>query len=209
MKYKLDKNRIKTENKANNRSSYTPKTYVAPLINQVNEWARATRPETIGEIASDVFPRYIVESTKHSVNEWKEYFLRTHINEYNLAFQKLKNKYQEVKTNFDAITDDDLRDWLDDFLFIKTFNGLFYQVGILNDIADRLGKELVLPTAKDESMGIDGYIDGRAYSVKPFSYMHTQAMQHEKIDAVMVYYDDSNKEYIEYEVMEEPNELHS
>lgn len=203
MGHKINKQKSKELNKKANPSTYNPKTYVAPLINKVNEWSQATRPATVGEIASDIFPKFIAsEANTHSPEDWKEYYLAHHSESYDSAKQKLKSKFETVKGAVNSISEDDLDEWLDDFLFTKTYNGLSYQEAILEDISQRTGKSFVHASANDESAGVDGYIDGKPYSVKPESYKQTQASQQEHINATMVYYKDVSKEELEYEIEE-------
>lgn len=206
MKYIIDKSKAKSINTAENPSTYEPATYVSPLINKVNEWAWATRPVTVGELATEIFPEFISNKKTHTSEEWEEYYLANYKEKYNLALQKLKAKFESVRTTVNTISDDDLQAWLDDFLFTKTFNGLYYQEAILQDIAQRAGKELVPASSQDESLGIDGYIDGKPYSVKPESYKQTQSSRHEKINATMVYYKDIDKKSFEYEIEEDKAE---
>ena len=59
MKYIIDKSKAKSINTAENPSTYEPATYVSSLINKVNEWAWATRPVTVGELATEIFPEFI------------------------------------------------------------------------------------------------------------------------------------------------------
>lgn len=203
MKCVIDKSVPKSINATENPSAYAPATYVSSLINKVNEWAWATRPVTVGELATEIFPEFISKQKMHTPQEWEEYYLANYKEKYDLALQKLKIKFEAVKSTFNNISDDDLQAWLDDFLFTKTFNGLYYQEAILQDIAQKLGKELVPASQQDESLGIDGYIDGKAYSVKPESYRQTQSSHHEKINATMVYYRDIDKKTFEYEIEED------
>lgn len=206
MKYIIEKSKAKSINAAENPSTYAPATYVSTLINKVNEWAWATRPVTVGELATEIFPEFISNKKTHTSEEWEDYYLANYKEKYDLALQKLKTKFESVKTTVNTISDDDLQAWLDDFLFTKTFNGLYYQEAILQDIAQRAGKELVPASSQDESLGIDGYIDGKPYSVKPESYKQTQSSRHEKINATMVYYKDIDKKSFEYEIEEDKAE---
>ena len=206
MKFVIDKSKAKSINTTENPSTYAPATYVSTLINKVNEWAWSTRPATVGELATEIFPEFISNKKTHTSEEWEDYYLANHKEKYDLALQKLKTKFESVKTTVNTISDNDLQAWLDDFLFTKTFNGLYYQEAILQDIAQRAGKELVPASSQDESLGIDGYIDGKPYSVKPESYKQTQSSRHEKINATMVYYKDIDKKSFEYEIEEDKAE---
>lgn len=206
MKYIIDKSKAKSINTTENPSTYAPAAYVSTLINKVNEWAWATRPVTVGELATEIFPEFISNQKTHTSEKWEDYYLANYKEKYDLALQKLKTKFESVKMTVNTISDDDLKAWLDDFLFTKTFNGLYYQEAILQDIAQRTGKELVPASSQDESLGIDGYIDGKPYSVKPESYKQTQSSRHEKINATMVYYKDIDKKSFEYEIKEDKEE---
>lgn len=202
MKYQIEKETAKDANNYKRPSKYVAPTYISPILNRVNGWSCATRPATVGAIATDVFPSFISKSENRSQEGWKQYYIENNSAKYEQALAKLKSKFEDVRTAIDNVTDEDLKAWLDDFLFCKTFNGLYYQEAILNDIAKRLNKTVEPASSADESAGIDGYIDGKAYSVKPTSYKNTDVSRQEKINAIMVYYYEIDSTTLEYEIEE-------
>ena len=203
MKYQIEKESAKDANDRKTPSTYVAPTYISPILNRVNGWSYATRPSTVGAIATEVFPSFITNSTNRSQEGWKQYYIENNAAKYDQALTKLKSKFEDVKTAINNVTDEDIKAWLDDFLFCKTFNGLYYQEAILDDIAKRLNKTVESASSTDESSGIDGYIDGRAYSIKPISYKNSDASRQENINAIMVYYYEVNSTTLEYEIEED------
>ena len=96
--------------------------YVSPFLNQVNTWARSTRPETVGALATDIFPDFVLSQKDISLESWKEYYIKNHKEKYIDAQNKLKSKFLEVKEVINHIDDKDLEAWIDNLLFYDTLN---------------------------------------------------------------------------------------
>jgi hypothetical protein len=175
--------------------------YVSPFLNQVNTWARSTRPETVGALATDIFPDFVLSQKDISLESWKEYYIKNHKEKYIDAQNKLKSKFLEVKEVINHIDDKDLEAWIDNLLFYDTYAGLYVQDVILNDLSKKLSSQLIPPTAEQEGQGVDGYINGVAYSVKPLTYKSSALSKIEKINAIMIYYE-KNLNDINYYVEE-------
>jgi len=77
--------------------------------------------------------------------------------------------------------------WVEDLVIIKTYNGLYVQKAILAKIADKRCTTYRLANSDEESLGIDGYVGGVAYSVKPDTYK-TMGRLSETINVKMIYY---------------------
>lgn len=208
MKREIKKSVFESKNKLNHSSTYSPPTYYGNFINIVNQDGQATRPATVGELAAQIFPDYTVQSTTPSPDDWKQYYLSRYQSNYDAALEKLKSQFRKEKDAINNITDQDLENWLNDLMFYKTYTGLYIQDAILTDLAKVYKSEYQKPTAEEEGQGIDGYINGTAYSVKPESYKTTAASNTQKIAAKMIYYkynkaQNSNKvESVEYYVEE-------
>lgn len=86
-------------------------------------------------------------------------------------------------------------------MFYKTSNGLYVQNAILTDIAKEKSCKYLQSTSKEKGHGIDGYIDGIAYSIKYETYKDSIMQGIETIDAIMVYnrykYENSSNTKIE------------
>jgi hypothetical protein len=72
MKYQIEKETAKDANNYKRPSKYVAPTYISPILNRVNGWSCATRPATVGAIATDVFPSFIAKSENRSQEGWKE-----------------------------------------------------------------------------------------------------------------------------------------
>lgn len=212
MRRYIDKSAFEKQNKLDHTKSYTSPTYYSRFINTVNQDAQATRPATVGELATTIFPDYSVQSTTPSPDDWKKYYLERYQSNYDLALEKLKAQFQKEKEAINNITDRDLENWLNDLMFYKTYTGLYIQDAILTDLAEAYHSEYKKPTAEEEGQGIDGYINGIAYSVKPESYKTSPESNTQKISAKLIFYkynkaQDSNKvKNVEYYVQEEEEE---
>lgn len=64
---------------------------------------------------------------------------------------------------------------------------MYLQNAILASLADRLDSEYRLATPEEESKGIDGFVGGTPYSVKPESYK-TMGRLSEVINVKMIFY---------------------
>ena len=60
--------------------------------------------------------------------------------------------------------------WVDDLVINKTFNGMYVQKAILAFLAEQTDQSYRLATPDEEAKGIDGYVGGTAYSIKPDTY---------------------------------------
>lgn len=63
-----------------------------------------------------------------------------------------------------------VREWVEDLVIVKTFNGLYVQKAILRKIAEMNGMNYRMATPEEESKGIDGYVGVIPYSIKPDTY---------------------------------------
>ncbi len=77
--------------------------------------------------------------------------------------------------------------WVEDLIINKTFNGMYVQKAILASLADLKDTDYRLATPDEEAKGIDGYVGGVAYSVKPDTYKTMNRLS-ETIDVKMIYY---------------------
>ena len=80
-----------------------------------------------------------------------------------------------------------VRNWVEDLVIYKTFNGLYVQKAILASLAEKKGMTYRLATPDEEAKGIDGFVGDVAYSVKPDTYK-TMGRLSEVIDVKMIFY---------------------
>ena len=184
----ISKDKFLAANESKFISDYQAPTYMSTFLNNVNGYAQATRKETVGALATVVFPEYLEQTDSPSPTDWKKYYLDNYQENYENATKKLLAKFEEVKKAVNSLSEEEILAWLADLMFYKTFNGLYVQDAILSDIAKDLGTTYKKSSSLDEGKGIDGYINGIAYSIKPETYKDTTRQSIETIDARMVYY---------------------
>ena len=204
----ISKKKLTKSNEKEYKISYKPKTYHSSFLNTVNKDAHSSRPETVGSLATDLFPKYIEQATEPSPADWKRHYKNGHFEQYENGLKKFKEQFEKEKKAINDITDEDLTNWYDDLLFNKTFSGLYVEDAILKDIASKKKKSYQKSSSSEESKGIDGYIGDIPYSVKAESYKDSAAKNTETINAKMVYYrytEDENKKNtgVEYYIEED------
>ena len=91
-----------------------------------------------------------------------------------------------LKEAIQLIDRDMVREWVEDLVIVKTFNGLYVQKAILRKIAEMKGRNYRLATPEEESQGIDGYVGVIPYSIKPDTYK-TMGRLSETINVKMVW----------------------
>lgn len=192
----ISKKELTKSNEKEYKINYKPKTYHSSFLNTVNKDARSSRPETVGKLATELFPKYIEQAIEPSPADWKLHYQKGHSEQYENGLKKFKEQFEKEKQAINDISDEDLTNWYDDLLFNKTFSGLYVEDAILKDIASKKEETYKKSSSSEESQGIDGYIGDVPYSVKAESYKDSAAKNTETINAKMVYYrytEDANK----------------
>lgn len=180
--------KIKNEELVVLNGSETPNfpKYTSQLINWANQNAQGTRPKVVGQL-SDLFPEYEDQTEDVSIESWKNWYLKRHPNSISDATKKIYAQVENLKEAIKLIDKNMVERWVEDLVITKTYNGLYVQEAILSKIADNLSQEYRLATPYEESQGIDGFVGGTPYSVKPDTYK-TMGRLSETIDVTMVYY---------------------
>lgn len=159
--------------------------YVTQLLNLVNSNAQGTRPSVVGQMTE-----LLTKSKARTVAEWRSYYDEKMPNGIAAATDKIKQKLVEMQSAMASITDDMVKDWVEDLVYIKTFTGLRVQDVILSYLAQQMGDvEYRVATAVEESQGIDGWIKDHPIQVKPSTYEESMASFSEVIKVPIVYYE--------------------
>lgn len=140
-------------------------TYVSPLLNMANRFARATTPAKVGQL-SELFYR----SGATTVEEWKTWYFERYPYAVMNARHGIMDMIKRMQTALDAITEDMVHEWVCDLMFQKTFDGFQIQDKALAYLSEEAGKPWTKATPREESLGIDGHIGPFPVSVKPESY---------------------------------------
>ncbi len=157
--------------------------YSTQILNLANQNAQGTRPKMVGQL-SDL----IQEFNGASLKEWEEWYLSKHPYAIKNASEKIADMIENFKDVIKKIDTDLIERWVRDLVIIKTFIGLKFQKAILKKIALKLKKDYRLSNPKEESQGIDGFIEKIPISIKPISYKTKQSPP-EEIDVKIIYYE--------------------
>lgn len=170
----------------NESKSYSFPKYTSQLINWANQNAQGTRPVVVGQM-SELFPEFMASTSDITIDAWKEWYLERYPDAFDKATQKIYSQVQNLREAIQYIDEDMVRHWVMDLVIDKTFNGLYVQKAILAALAQKNGKAYRLATPAEESKGIDGFVGGVPYSIKPDTYK-TMGRLSEAIDVKMIYY---------------------
>lgn len=162
--------------------------YASPLLNLANRFARATRPEVVGQMTELVKPF-------KSYDEWKKWYLKNHSKEIETATDKILKMLEKFKEIVGAMVSEKLmvKNWIEDLILIQTYVGLKFQEVIFKRVAKEVKKDYRLATPKEESGGIDGFINNTPVSIKPLTYKLEKKRLEEKIKAKIIYYEKLDK----------------
>ena len=126
----ISKSTFTAVNESLHSTDYVAPTYISTFLNNVNGYAHSTRKETVGDLATIIFPEYLAQASNPSPADWKDYYLHNYQEKYDAAIIKLLSKFEEVKRAVNNVTEQEIKAWLEDFMFYKTFNGLYVQDAI-------------------------------------------------------------------------------
>lgn len=183
MIYNLKNESIEGYNESENYSF--PK-YTSQLINWANQNAQGTRPRVVGQM-SELFPEF-VNSTHHvAIEYWKRFYVMKHPEAFEEATDKIYAQIENLREAIQLIDREMVERWVEDLIINKTFNGMYVQKAILASLADLKDTDYRLATPEEEAKGIDGFVGGVSYSVKPDTYK-TMGRLSEVIDVKMIYY---------------------
>lgn len=159
-----------------NSSPKLPK-YTSGLINDVNGWAGGSKAENVSQV-SEVIKQFREGNPEGSLEEWISFHKGLEGTDIEVVKGKGKNKrretvkmagieqgvldimnkMKEVKNNINQITEEEVRSWLKNLVYEKTYCGLEAQKLILKHIAEKKGFDWMLGSIEDEKQGIDGYV---------------------------------------------------
>lgn len=194
MEYKIKNELIESYNE--NRSAVFPK-YTSQLINWANQNAQGTRPASVGQM-SELFPEFMNSDSEMTAEAWRDWYMEKYPDSMDRAADKIYMQIENLRNAIQLIDRPMVKQWVDDLIVNKTFNGLYVQKAILASLAEKTGNSYRLATPEEESRGIDGFVGETAYSIKPDSYKTMERLS-ETIDVKMIYYT-KTKTGLKYEV---------
>ncbi|MFZ5450938.1 MAG: MjaI family restriction endonuclease [Thermodesulfobacteriota bacterium] len=167
-------------------------TYISPLINLANTFAKGTIPKVVGQM-SDL----IQEFDGTTISEWEEWYLSKNPRAIQNATDKIINKIEEFKHIINKIDKNTIEKWVKDLVIFKTFMGLKSQGAIIKKVAELKAKTYRFSNREEESKGIDGFIGNTPVSIKPKTYQLKGSLP-EVINITIIYYE-KTKDGIEIE----------
>lgn len=170
----------------NNSENYSFPKYTSQLINWANQNAQGTRPKVVGQM-SELFPEFVSKTEHVAIEYWKRFYVMQHPEAFKEATDKIYAQIEKLRDAIQLIDRDMVQRWVEDLIINKTFNGMYVQKAILASLADLKDTDYRLATPDEEAKGIDGYVGGVAYSVKPDTYKTMNRLS-ETIDVKMIYY---------------------
>lgn len=173
--------------------------YSSSVINSSSGYARATRPENVGQVSEEIqLFRADDKYQGHSLDDWKKWHLEHHEDGKGIerAIDETWRKFQDVLKSLSTVTKDDVKKWMEDFVYSKTYDGLMVQNAIIASIAKDLKVPYRLATPEQEKQGIDGLINGKPVQIKSETYKQTGKKHNEEITCPVVYYSKKDKNII-------------
>lgn len=157
--------------------------YASPIVNLANQFAGATRPPVIGQLSE-----LIQQFDGRSVAECEVWYESRYPHAIEDATGRLYAKVAELAAVAQQIDRATVERWVRDLVLTKTFAGLRLQQAILKAVADARGASWALSGPVDEARGIDGYLDGRPVTIKPWTYQ-SMARLTESLPEDITYYE--------------------
>jgi len=157
--------------------------YTTQLMNLANQNAQGTRPKIVGQLSE-----LIQEFQGKTYEEWKSWYKNKHPNAIEDATKKIDEMITNLRNAILLIDKEMTSKWVEDLVIAKTFSGFRFQKSILKKISEINKTTYRLATPIEESKGIDGFIDDKPISIKPFSYK-TKNMLNESIEIPIIYYE--------------------
>lgn len=194
----------------------TPKLgkYRSTLLNQINRWADGSKAENVGQV-SELIKDFRERHPDGKLSDWKEYHknlegqnitvlqgngkkkkrVQVEMAGIEQGVTDIRKKLDVVRESLNSLTDEDIRKWLENLTYEKTYCGLEAQNMILKQIAQKLGNgySYTLGSMEDEQKGIDGYIvdsnNNNKYPLQIKSKSYKQTNTQEKFNCPIVYYE--------------------
>ena len=158
-------------------------TYARPLMVSACGYARATDEKLVGHVST-----LIKNIRPNSLEEWIEKHTELYPNALENASKRLYDKLQDFRSVIESLSMDDVRKWMEEFLYEKTFTGLSIQKAVLEFLSDKYQIEYRESNRIEEGRDIDGWLGTIALSVKPKSHTAIKNLPYRISDDIYVVY---------------------
>lgn len=114
--------------------------YSSSVINSASGYAHATDPKNVGMVSQEIQEFCNDTTTEHNLEDWKTWHLKHHENGagINRAIDQAWEKFQTMRESLNAVTRENVAEWMEDFVYNKTYDGLMVQKAVIKAIADKL-----------------------------------------------------------------------
>ncbi len=170
---KILEKRITEKNLLKKENIKYPK-YLYSIINTCNQLSGATNSRNIGKLHSRFQERKF-----RNLGEWKNNYNKNNPKAVNNAINTIYNTLEKVIITPENLIIIDkkakkyykkyIRNFVENLIFNQTFTGLKIQEAILIKIAQLNKKQYRWSNKKEDSSGIDGFVNNIPYSIKPNS----------------------------------------
>jgi hypothetical protein len=156
--------------------------YTTQLINLANQNAQGTRPRVVGQLTE-----LIKACPERTYEGWKKWYLSKYPNAIENATERINEMMNNLKEAVKSIDKSMIKKWVEDLVLEKTFIGLRFQEAILKKVASIKNTNYRPAEPKEESQGIDGFIDDIPVSIKPITYKTKDTLK-EQIKVKIIFY---------------------
>ena len=172
--------------------------YASQVINLANGYANATRPAHVGMVSQEIQNfRNDKSVADHTFESWKKWHQEKFPDGIKKATESCWDKFVEMRNKLCEVTKEDIEKWEKNLVFDKTYDGLMVQKAIIEHIAAEIGtKNYKLANAKEESQGIDGFINNKPIQVKSKTFQQSSKISNESTRCTTVEYEKRGKNII-------------
>lgn len=147
---------------------------ISTIFNYCCQWSQIFKTKNIGSIKYKFLEFH---SKYNEINEdnWNKFIDenlgRDKINEMT---DKAWDYFLEIRDNVNQVTYEDMKKYIENIIYKKSFNGLSKEYNILKDIASTYNYTFRYSDASDEKNNIDGWLNDKPIQIKPESYYGIQ-----------------------------------
>jgi len=187
-------------------------TYISTFLNQINQWAGGSKPKNVGQV-SELIKDFRQKHPTGDLDDWKKFHqdltgeeievlqgkgknkkpVKAHMAGIDQGVQDIMSKLTQVKASLNSVKEKDIRKWLENLTYEKTYCGLEAQEMILDKIATDLGNGYTykLGSLEDERKGIDGFVidpNGKKFALQIKSESYRNKNKQEQFKCPIIFY---------------------
>lgn len=171
--------------------------YSSQIINLANGYAKATKPAHVGMVSQEIQTfRDDPNVVDHSFESWKKWHQEKFPDGIKKATDSCWAKFVEMRKKLCEVTKEDIELWEKNLVFDKTYDGLMVQEAIIKHIANEINATYRLANAKEESQGIDGFINDKPIQIKSKTFLQNAKISNESIRCTTIEYEKKGKNII-------------